>query len=476
MDEAGLVGRPSSVPSAGRVGFRLRIGDLLVWTLGCGVIAAVCRGVKPRSWVGTPVDIDPLLGVIAVVLAVGLGLVLVRQAVELVRGRLGRDVPVIAAVAWRLAAATVLGIFLVAEEAELSAEFDRARWLRQPVGRNLLPVVATLGMAGIVAGMTRGRVRATRWPSLSTLGATAVGVAFMATESIIPYLVLIAIEAVTCAMIHPDRARLARADLSDRITRAGLESIVPLVCCALLGLCLSRALRRPATEPGRARRRALVLAVATLLAAAGSAWTVGVIVPELHICLVEGGGSILTPGVVAAVFLGFAGLALGLAARAADRPGADEAVSPRPRTWQPAVMHLAQGILALILLDVIAVRVAGILGWHEAAWARWVGWFETALAWVQSLLPLWLSKLWIIFAMPQWSVTFLAQLWLAWQVGRFVLRPGDRASIPIDASLRDPRAAARLAGRWAALMVLMVASLPVLTVAGLGLLHCFLAP
>lgn len=220
MDQSAAVERPSSVPVVARAGFRLRLGDMLVWTLGCGVIAAVCRGVQPETWVATRVDIDPLLGMVAVVLAVVLGIVLVRQAIALVRGGAGWGVPVVGAIAWRLAVAAALGIFLVAEEAELSAVLPPARGLSAPVQRNLLPVAATLGMAGIAAGMLQGRVRATRWPSLSTLVATGVGVVFVATESIIPYLVLIAIEAVTCALSHPDRARLARPDLSDRITRA----------------------------------------------------------------------------------------------------------------------------------------------------------------------------------------------------------------------------------------------------------------
>jgi hypothetical protein len=380
------------------------------------------------------------------------------------------------AVAWRLAVVAALGTFVVVEARLLGDDPADLSPDSLILRRRLLPLTATLAMVGILAGMTPGRPRARArgmaW--LSVVWAGSAGVLIAVSQAFVPYLVLLALEAVSNAMSRPDRSQLARLGLHRRVIQAGLESIPVLACCFLLGLLISHELRRPASRPGgrgASWRGPLALLVATAATAAGAAWLVAVTIPRLHESLAEGLSMTVGLPEAAALVLGIAGLAIGPVTRAADRPGRPEpgAIVDRPRT--PFLRVLLLMAVASLLLDFLLAGGLNLSWLVEWSWTRWVERVNASFRWLLVYLPSPLNQVWYLLLTPQWVALALAQAWVCWRVACLLVSPFGSEPTPIDASLEDRHALARCATRWLALTVLMLAALPVLFVVGLVAMH-----
>ncbi len=472
MSEATLAessGRP--VP---RGRFRVGLADLIGWVLGAGVAAAVFRDVETGRWFAPGAQFDLILGTTAAILAISLGLVLLRQAIALSGSRpgviVGTNLPA-GPGGWRRWACS--GSFLAVEAALLGREGPDDFHLKTRT--ILLPASATLAMAGVVAGLSPCRVGPRKVAWLSVVWAGAAGVAIASTQVFIPYLVLLGLEAFSIATTRLDLSlpRIPHPGLHDRVASAGLELIPGLLGCLFLGLQLSRELRRPAgPDGGHVGTRSLVAGI--LATAAGAAWLVAVTVPRLHEHLAEGLWMALGPPEAAVLVIGLAGLALGPAARAADRPALSELEPTESRPRRVILRVLFRTVVALILLNFILVRVFAAAGLREGTWTRWAGWAEEAYLRFLAISPSAMDRItqtWRSFQAPEWLVVAITQVWIAWRIAVLLVTPVGVEPAPLDASLCGRHAFGRFAIRWAALTTLMVSSLPVLFVAGLVVLH-----
>ena len=208
---------------------RVRLADLMLWVLGAGVAAAACRESKPASWLTPWVELGRPFGLSAALLAILLGIGLLRQAVTYARLRSSAGGPPLSAIVWRMVVVALLGAAVVDEVRLLSRVAVRVDWeTPQSVRLSLLPLAMTFAMAGLLAGLSPGRGRAVaRLPRLAWLSvvlAVAAGVAITANEAVIPYLVLIVdrsdprCDQGTVRFAAPlDRHRAARPQHRDRV-------------------------------------------------------------------------------------------------------------------------------------------------------------------------------------------------------------------------------------------------------------------
>ncbi len=464
-NETSLLDRPIAVTGPR---FRVGIGDLILWVAGLGVLAALTRGVRAWEWFTPLVDIDRLMGLSGLSLAVFLGLALARQT----KGRgLSR-----ASVAWRLSMSAVLGAFAFAEGTILTANHSGSAAMSQ---RALVPIEMTLLMVGTVAALSPGRGLPKRRATQSVLLAAAAAVVIAATVAFIPYLVLLAMDAVRNALTFPYRSSWPRVAFHEKMVTAGFESLLPLTACLVLALVVSREFRRQGSlvsGSDRHRRGTLTLLSATAAAAGGMAWLLAFTIPALSGWLAEGVWMTIRPHDALAVVVGFAGLACGLAARSADRPGGPEPGIVGARSRWPVLVGMATACFALLLTDVIVsqcLSTFGLDGREGGPWTRWVGWTEAAYEWFRSVVPSPVEQVWRSSQSPECAVLILGQSWVAWRVAFSLLAPSGPPPVPapIDMQFRDRESFGRFAARWAALTVLMTASLPVLFVSGVALLH-----
>ena len=451
---------------------QVRLVDLISWVVAAALVSAVCRSAGVRGWPNSLAGFEPVLDVTGVALAVFFGLALAREAIDrsLKASAHGDRLP-LGAVGWRLGVVALLAAFALEEGRLLGAEGQSF----ELVATSLMPLAATMAMAGILMGMRPDAVRRRprKWAALSVLIAGAAGVAIMASWSVIPYLILLALEAVSCAKHHPDLAQLSRAGLNERFVPSAWEAAGALGCCLACGLAVSRDLRRPAGQAPAAAR--IGLFASTIAAAAASGWLVAVTIPRLHEHLAEGLGMTVKPAALAAIVLGFAGVAAGLAARAADRPGQPEIeeIHGRRWPWWVAVTLVALAALAMLAVNVdqvvgsYAVRASG----HPGLLARLLGSVDTLGNWFGWVLTFALRDIWAATQGPEWLALALAEAWVGWHVILMLLKPPAAEIAPLDAVWNDRRALYRFAVRWAATTILMVAAMPVLFVAGLVALH-----
>ena len=306
----------------------------------------------------------------------------------------------------------VLGLALVVEVRLLGSDVKAATWSNPQSARlQLLPLALTLALAGIFAGLVPGRnrdrPRGMAW--LSVVWAGVAGVVIASTLAVAPYAVLLAMDAVRNAMTGPIALQPLRPNLHGRLIHAGVESAPVLACCLILP-CWSRATSAagPAT-PARRWRGPFALLAATAAAGLGAAWLYTVTIPMLDEWLTEGLRVTIDPLNAAVIVLGFAGLALGIAARATDRTGSPDSAgtedSPRAWLWRT----LRNLVIAFILLDFLAARgIDLIIGRRladdepvDAPLRHWIGWVDAAL---ESILLFIRERVepWYYFETPEW--------------------------------------------------------------------------
>jgi hypothetical protein len=295
----------------------------------------------------------------------------------------------------------------------------------------------------------------------------------------IPYLVMLAIEAVENAMAHSTVPHGHWPGVFRRLQRAGVEGLIVLSTCIALGLWVSRELRRPPSVPGApdtAHRGSWILGILSLVTALGAVRMLTVTIPTWQRLMADGLQIFLAPEVRTSIIVGFAGLAAGIAARAADLP-----VAPPPREesarWRPVwrgLGYVLKAGVALTLIDVVLARVfyhaiaeqttnTGVIGWADVAFSRLRSSipFASSIGWMES---------------PEILALLAAQLWIGLRILLLLSRPVSLDPTPIDATLENRAAFVRFVLRSLALVVLMVAALPVLFIEGIALCHLILHP
>src|SRR5262249_25596313 len=127
MSETEPLGPRTGAAPGERSGFRMRLADLMIWVLGAGVGAVVCREARPWEWSGPAFDVDRVLGMLSVILAILCGVWVFRQAVVLNEcWRAGGQRVSRLVLAWRLAVVALLLLYTALEAPLLRDDPDRS--------------------------------------------------------------------------------------------------------------------------------------------------------------------------------------------------------------------------------------------------------------------------------------------------------------------------------------------------------------
>jgi hypothetical protein len=487
----------------GRMRFRLGLRDLALWVVGAAVFFALARGARgfwmdPKA-IGT---MKPMLDVDRVV-AVGLlaPVTLIALKLFLDALRAGRGEGRAFAAAWRLAAVAFLAGMTALLSRTIREDADtlqtpilgRAHW-QVKLAVNGLAFGAIAILLGVVAPRRIRPGRRPRWllASVALAGLAGVGLLAFWGDSIIFYLILIALEAVKNAKQAPGLAvavyRFGEPappefldgrlwpSFDERMATAGLRAGLTLLACVLTAHWLSRDLRAPAEDRERPRSWAgLIYRAATALAAWGmGAYLLFFAVSDLHPPLVEGLWSIVTPRWTLAVAAMFAAMAAGLSARGVAGPGPAIDDVPRSRwpAWAPG-LALALGKVALALGLVLAILAAiGQLTGGEAGLPWWSP-FPVASLTSTLAHPFEWTTTGAIYLDPYRTPDALvllasAAVLVALTIRFFVPTAGEP---PIDRIGRDGRLVGRFLGAWVAMTGVMLALLPAFFLGGMALLH-----
>jgi hypothetical protein len=471
--------------------FQASLLDLIVWVLSAGIVAGVVRVAWEHS-AGIPPGPLPIYVVVGVVLigpATWLGLRLLGQVIRLLTGRTGAPAGPgrLGAVAWRVLAAALLLGYVTLETADLRGSFGSdprwyARWDHEAEARTKVFALSGLFLlAGLILGLTptarpatpaRGRWRGWSWIIVS------IPVVLLFALAMIPiaYLVLLALEAVSNAQMH---VLISRPGVWVRLGRAVPAAALAAVACLGAGVWLSRELRRM-PEPGGQSRRAWPFLLAAAATTIAGAYLLFATIPMLHEWLAAGIWTMIKAPVGAALLVGFAALAAGLAARAVvgregpdlDEPGAAGGAMPRAIRWLGrAALFLARLVLValavmMFLEDSFSPFSRG-LDWLPAPWSEHVA---EARAWIKGLPH---ADVWLYAFHPEPLFLELGLIWVAIQVAGLL---SARGPAPFDLILARPKAVPRFLGAWAALTALCLAALPTLFVGGIVAFHYLLRP
>jgi hypothetical protein len=294
---------------------------LIVLVVGASYVLDVARRSR-LAWGGGLPDLAHAIGLTVLTLGVFVGLVLAGQWARRLRDREKRPWPIF----WRVlmmgwlagSLVEVAAALQIASSAFVAPGLGNAATMRL----RLTPLMTGLGMVGLILAVTPLEPRPARpgprprlgsWPSVAL--AALVGVVFLALpHGYIPYLVLIAIEAVQNALSQAPL--VARPGLFDRMATAGLEALPGLLGCLATAVWVDDDLRAAARDPivARAPRSwwGMVARASTVaLAVAGTAYVLLVSIPTLSPSLTEGLATMVDPSTVATIALGVATLAAG---------------------------------------------------------------------------------------------------------------------------------------------------------------------
>jgi hypothetical protein len=353
--------------------WQVSLADLCFLVLAAGLAAGVVRGAREiwgtglsrwGSW--SPLENGRPAGVAVEVASIWLVLILARGILRLVRGPRSGGGPgrvgFLGMMGWRVPAIALLLGFTMRESQILGVDFATV-WAVAPgqgeiyfVSMMLVPICAILTIIGVALGMGAGMslpqaspARARPYWLFVPLAALAA-VLFMglpgASWSLIPQLILIALEAVSNAM-HPPAPRLP-GSLAVRLLRAGIEAVPAALACLWLALVVAHDFERARRDqPWAMGRGGWILRILSLvLALAAGTVVVGVAIPTMHPCLADGFRHVLETESIAMVLCGFGVLTAGLAARALVPPRSHEA----PRWLRRLSRLLPAGMIVIILL------------------------------------------------------------------------------------------------------------------------------
>jgi hypothetical protein len=316
-------------------------------------------------------------------------------------------------------------------------------------------------------------------------GAAGVGLVAFWRDSLIPYLVIVALDAVSHAMSRPGEWAGVRLlgqavpvtdpyvwrSLDGRLAMAGLEAAAALIAAALTAHWLGRDLRRPADEPRS--WPAAVYRIATAAATwASGAWLTLVAIRRLDPSLAAGFEELLYPTWTLLIASAFAALAAGLTARGLG--GVREAGPALPSTRvHRAVVVAARLVAGAGLILLIAAATAQIQGGDTLPWysprpfSRIAEDVSVALT-VATPTAIYLD----LDRTPDALFLLGGAAILAGLTLRFLLtdhRPETDA--PIDRIGRDPRLIGRFLGAWVAMMGVIFALFPTFFLGGMAVLH-----
>ena len=344
----------------------------------------------------------------------------------------------------------------------------------------LVPICAILTIIGIALGLGAGMslpraspARARPYWLFVPLAALAA-VLFMGRPgglwSLIPQLILIALEAVSNAM--PPPAPRLPGSLSARLLRAGIEAVPAALACLWLALVVAHDFERVRRDqPWAMGRGGWILRILSLvLALAAGTVVVGVAIPTMHPCLPDGFRHVLGTGSIAMVIGGFGVLAAGLAARGARPPPSDEA----PRWLRRLSRLLPAGMIAIILLSAMqsmpsSTQIDPAL---PAIVGRVCDLIRDIPAWLCRLFPdsiemelsAWLSPGRLVWTL---STTIMALFLIELSGSRM---EGSRLA-PFDSVAEPPARLARFLWLVASLTTACLVALPTLLVLGQALTH-----
>jgi hypothetical protein len=354
----------------------------------------------------------------------------------------------------------------------------------------LTSLMTALGMVGLVLELVPLRPRASRprpklrwgsWPSVvlaSLVGIVLVGLG----HGFIPYLVLLAMEAVHNAMTRAPH--VVRPILFDRMVTASLQALPGLVGCLATAVWVDDDLRLAARDPLQARIPrswpGVVARLATVvLAISGSAYVLVVSIPMLSPPLAEGLAATVDSSTIATIAFGFATLAVGFSARSAaylgTRTESPEGPELPRRGLGPWPRRIIGVMVGLVCLDITGAAVQAIRRDLEYRWYipigldAWGAIIQAPFQWIGS--PTGTAGWFVLLNRPDDFLIGAAAIWLTIQlVALVVAKPSDRPS-PIDSLAGDRLALGRFLGWWIGLTAVMLASLPGLGVVGVTLIH-----
>jgi hypothetical protein len=505
-----------SVPTAERVEGkrrRLQVGlrDMTLWVVGAAVFFALARGAR-GFWfdLGTPtrremLDIDRTVGVALLAPAT---LIALRLLLDAIRPR-GEGAGGGFASVWRLAGVAFLagmailmsGIARDDRSALTTSIFERPQWRIKLAALGL--AIGTIGLLlGVVpARRPRPVPSRRRWVLPSVILAGLAGVALVAfwRDSLIVYLILVALDAVSHAMMRPGLAAgvvhfgqpsppILRdpslwPSFDHRLATAGIRAAVAFLACSLAAGWLARDLRASREERDQPRSWAgLIYRIITTLAAFGmGAYLLFVAVPALHPQLVEGLWWIIGPTWAATTVATFLALAAGIAARGVAGPLDDEAQAdppPLPR-WFFRVRWLALWLLKSGLVLALVLAILGAVGQFITPSGEGLPWWAPVpVAVLVDALgkPFeWATSTAIYLdpnATPDALYILGAVVVLVVLALRLLLATPRAAGLaPIDRIGSDPRLIGRFLGDWLAMAGVMLSLLPAFFLAGMAALH-----
>jgi hypothetical protein len=482
MDEA-------SVGSGHRV--QVRLWDLVVAVVGSAYVLDVARQSRV-AWGGGMPNQAQVLALVVLTLGVGVALIVMGRWARQVRER-GREGRAWAAT-WRIFA--MGGVLWSVAQVASDLRADGADFALAPVDRqraamslDVDPLVAMLGLIGLIliaSPIRRPRSGVVRrgWKSWPLVLVLTVASLFLVAEGhgIIPYLVLIAIEAVQNAMRNAPL--VPRPILFDRLDVAGLESLPGLVGCFLTAVWLDDDLRGATGDPVAARRPrswfgVLARAATVILAAVGSASVVFVSIPKLSLPVAEGLATIVDPSTAVTIVIGFSALAAGIAARSAARltaglepPDPPRSPGNRPDPWPGRIVRTFVGLTSVLL---VVAAIHELRKDFEDRWFNpipfkvWAQVVHTSAGWLG--YPAVSNRLEYLLYEPGAILIAVATAWLAYRMIVLFLARDPARSAPLDAIATDRLALGRFLGWWLGLATMMLASLPILAVAGVALTH-----
>jgi hypothetical protein len=474
--------------------WQITLADLIVLVLAVGVSAGIARqardawgnrGPSPSS----PVPVERTAGVVCEVAAVFLILYLTRTLIVFARVGRGPAVTLAASfiwsIVWRIGAIAILAAFVAdesvvlridwARQAQIGASlpgWDRAFTVRQ----NLLPVYGTLAIVGLSLGIGAGALfdnprpssHRPYWLFVPLVGVIAVLLAATTVYSLIVYLVLQALEAVSNAR---NLAPHGGPGLAARLLGSGRDAAMALLACVALALVVARDFDRArrrlpwAKTPGGWFVRLLSLFIALL----AGIYIVVVTIPAIHPSFGQGFVEVISPRILLLTVAGFGLFALGLAARAVapgqpiDKPAWLCWLAALCRYglllvfWLSAMKHLPASSAIARATPSIVGRVIDVVG--------------SCQAWAWGLLPypvVVALNYCLEFEQLQWV---LAAIFVSVVVIELTTTKTSTLAAPFDAIFGSVRSTLHVAWLASALTLVCLVALPTLVVAGQLVVH-----